>query len=97
LLACLLALILGAAGCRKLQQTGGPSPAVERGELIVEPVAMRDAIPLEYGKLTAVIPHATSEQWAGLWFEQDDGTVTVVWVNVVEGRIYDQVTRIPRR
>ena len=27
----------------------------------------------------------------------EDQTITVVYVNVVEGRIYDQVLRIPRR
>ncbi|GAF97438.1 unnamed protein product, partial [marine sediment metagenome] len=35
--------------------------------------------------------------WAALWFEQDNGTISVVWVNVVKRRIQDNVLTIPRK
>jgi hypothetical protein len=93
----LLVLGLGSSACEKLQPAAPSEPAEARGELSLLPATIKDAIPLEYGKLVAVIPHTTNEAFVGLWFEDDEQTLTGVWVNVVEGRIYDQILQIRRR
>ena len=44
-----------------------------------------DAIPPDLGKLVGVT--SATPEWARLWFELPDGSVTVVTVNPKDGRI----------
>jgi hypothetical protein len=67
------------------------------GPLKFETSEFTDAIPLEYGKLVGVTMHPQSSHWAALWFQAEDSTISVVWVNVVEKRIQEDVLKIPRR
>ena len=96
-LLCVLVVSVGAVACEKLEPEPATEPPIQRGDLLLELVPSTDSIPLEYGELEAVIPHAKNEQWAGLWFVDEEETISVVYVNVVEGRIYKDVLRIPRQ
>jgi len=95
ILAGLLVLSLSLLSCEKLPETA-PATAPQ-GPLRFEGTSVPDGIPIGYGKLVAVVSHPQSAHWAALWFEAEDSTISVVWVNVVEGRIQDNVLRIPRK
>lgn len=69
----------------------------EGGDLKFETSEFTDAIPLKYGKLVGVTMHPQGAHWAALWFQAEDSTVSVVWVNVVEKRIQENVLTIPRK
>jgi len=59
--------------------------------------AFLDAIPAGYGSLVAVTSTAARANIAQLWFEKEDGSIVVVYLDFVEGRILDNVLTIPRR
>lgn len=86
---------LALISCEKLPS--GPSLPASKGQLSVEAVKFQDAIPMDYGNLVGVTPHPETAKWAALWFEKPDKTITVVWVNFVEGKMGDRVTKIPRK
>jgi hypothetical protein len=93
-LSCLILTLAGAMSCARIEQ---PEPAEKpAGDLTFDVPASLDAIPAGYGRLIAVHPHSDHPDWAGLWFEGEDQTLTVVWVDVINGRIHDQVLVIPR-
>ena len=74
--------------CEKIQTaTEGPPP---------EMVDIKDAISLEYGTLVAVTAHPELRNWASLWFVKPDKTISMVWVNAVQGEI-GTVATIPRK
>ena len=81
-------LSVGLTSCEKLPSTG-------EGQHF-EPVQFREAIPLEYGNLVAVTSHPAYENWFGLSFEKSDKTITLVWVDIAEGRI-GRIASIPRK
>jgi hypothetical protein len=89
-------LFAGLISCEKLP-SGLPKGAFE-GPLPFETAKFKDAIPLEYGPLVGVTrsPDAGS-YWVALWFEKPDKTIAVVWVNVLEGKIGEKITTIPRK
>lgn len=86
---CALIVLLGLAACQKLD--------APEGELPRAGAAFLDAVPAEYGALVAVTSHAGRPDIAQLWFRKDDGSIVVVYVDFVEGRILDRVLTIPRR
>jgi hypothetical protein len=89
-LAVLLAVTSGAVSCEKLAADGeGPLPLVTN--------EIMDGIDAKLGRFVAVTPHPTEADAAALWFEQDDGTISVVWVNVAKRTIHTQVLKIPRK
>ena len=90
----LLAVLLLSA-CEKLESEK-PGDFVA-GALKFETAEFADAIPLKYGKLVGVTMHPKGAHWAALWFEAEDSTISVVWVNVVEKRIQEDVLTIPRK
>jgi hypothetical protein len=85
---CMVALCLASISCQKLAQPG---------EFKFEKVPFLNAIPAEYGTLMAVTPNVGDPNWAHLWFEKPDKTITVVNVDVARGDIYQRVLVIPRR
>jgi len=90
LLAALLALSLGVLSCEKLEVgTDGPL------QYVVSDIS--DGIAEELGRFVAVTPHPTEAYLAALWFEQDDGTISVVWVNVNKRTIHKKILTIPRK
>jgi len=91
----LLVLSLGVLSCEKLEV--GIQDASKVGSLQFVKSEMADGIAATLGRFVAVTPHPTDGHWAALWFEQDDGTISVVWVNVVKRRIQENVLTIPRK
>ena len=89
---CILAVCL-AVSCKKLEN-GGPKMS---GPLVYEPAKFADAIPEEYGTLVGVTQNPTTPGWVGLWFQKSDRTVTAVFVNIDQGRIYEKALTIPRK
>ena len=88
----LLVSSIGLSACQRLE------PEFTReGELPFEQSRFSDAVPLDYGALVGVTPHPETAHWAALWFEKPDRTIAVVWVNVVNGEIKEDVCLIPRR
>ena len=87
---CILALCLLTFSCKKLEQ---PSA----GPLSFEPAKFVDAIPDEYGALIGVTQNAKDPAWVTLWFQKPDGTITAVFVNVGQGKIFGKALTIPRK
>jgi hypothetical protein len=83
-------LALATTSCRKLPSSGPPS------RLPFQPVAMGDAIPMDYGKLVGVTSGGPSGVWAQLWFETPE-RISVVYVDYNTGRLGPQTLVIPRR
>jgi len=88
---CILAVCLAIVSCKKLESEG---PKVS-GPLAFEPAKFADAIPDEYGTLVGVTQN--SPGWVGLWFQKPDKTITAVFVNIDQGKIYEKTLSIPRK
>ena len=86
---CLCALSAGVISCQKMQRR-------EPGALPVETAELRNAIPLDYGDLVAVVPQPMTRHVFVLWFQKPDKTITLLWVNVRSGSILQNVVTIPR-
>ncbi len=93
LLAALLALSIGVMSCQKL----AISDIDKEGSLQFVNTEIPDGIAATLGRFVAVTPHPESAHWAALWFEQENGTISVVWVNVVSRTIQENVLTIPRK
>jgi hypothetical protein len=95
LLAALLALSMGVMSCQKLDMS---NPDISKeGSLQFVRTEISDGIAATLGRFVAVTPHPEEGHWAALWFEQENGTISVVWVNVVKRRIQENVLTIPRK
>jgi hypothetical protein len=90
---CILAACLLTFSCKKLEQ---PS-AVATGPLTFEPAKFADAIPDEYGTLIGVTQNAKNPAWVTLWFQKPDRTITAVFVNIEQGRIFGKALTIARK
>jgi hypothetical protein len=86
----IVTLCLTTAACRKLEDRGKPT-----GPLVFETSKFPDAVPQEYGPLIAVTQG--SGEWATLWFQKQDGTITLIGVNIRDGRLGDKLLTIPRK
>lgn len=96
LLVALLGVVsLGAMSCQKLDV--GLPDAEKVGSLQFIKSEISDGIAANLGRFVAVTPHPTNAHWAALWFEQENGTISIVWVNVVKRRIQEDVLTIPRK
>lgn len=89
---CILAVCLVTVSCKKL-----PANLKEAGPLTFEPSKFADAIPDDYGTLIGVTQNPTSPAWVGLWFQKSDRSITAVFVNIEQGRIYEKALKIPRK
>lgn len=89
---CILAVCLMAISCKKL-----PANQNVMGPLTFEPAKFADAIPEDYGTLIGVTQNPTTPRWVGLWFQRSDRTITAVFVNIEQGRIYEKALTIPRK
>jgi len=90
--ACVLAVCLMTVSCKKLNE-----PVKRTGPLTFESAKFADAIPDDYGALIGVTQNPNTPGWFGLWFQQPDRTITAVFVNIDEGKIYEKVLTLPRR
>jgi hypothetical protein len=86
---CILAVCLLIVSCTKLDTPSGP--------LRWKQVEFVDSIPAEYGSLVSVTSNPQNPAWVYLWFQKPDGTITVSFVNVVDGRVNDKSLSIPRK
>ncbi len=93
LLAALLALSMGVMSCQKL----AISDIDKEGSLQFVKTEISDGIAATFGRFVAVTPHPENPHLAALWFEQENGTISVVWVNVVSRTIQENVLTIPRK
>jgi hypothetical protein len=89
--ACVFALCLVA--CQKLER--GSTARKVTGPLKFDVAKFDDAIPLDYGTFVGVTQN--SPGWVGLWFQKPDSTITVAFVNIDDGRVYDKSLTIPRK
>ena len=87
---CILAVCLAIGSCKKLESSN-PGP------LAFEPSKFVDAIPDDYGTLIGVTQNPQSPEWVGLWFQRSDKSITAVFVNIQQGKIYQKTLSIPRK
>jgi hypothetical protein len=90
---CILAVSLTIVSCKKLE-TEGPRMS---GPLAFEVAKFTDAIPDDYGTLIGVTQNPQSPKWVGLWFQRSDKSITAVFVNIEQGKIYEKALTIPRK
>lgn len=91
---CILAVCLVTISCQKREAMEYPKVA---GPLGLELTKFADAIPDDYGTLVGVTEITRNPGWVGLWFQRPDKTITAVFVNIEQGRIYERVLTIPRK
>lgn len=89
----LLVVLTFGLSCKKLE-TARPEVA---GPLPFNATKFADAIPADYGNLIGITQNPQNAGWVGLWFQKPDQTITAVFVNVEQGRIYEKTLTIPRR
>ena len=82
----------GLTACRKLSKPSG-----EGGKLTSMPLEARNHIPADFGRLVAVTSSDTHQDWAQLWFEKPDQTITIVYVNFISGELLGDARLIPRK
>jgi hypothetical protein len=68
----------------------------KKGELKIEPVAFKDAIPKEFGRAVGVTVRPENPDVAQLWFEKADGTIVLINVDSRHGRLGEKILVIPR-
>ncbi len=88
---CIFAVCLATVSCKKLESANPPGP------LAFEPSKFADAIPDDYGTLIGATPNPQNPKWVALWFQKSDKTITAVFVNVEQGKIYEKALTIPRK
>ena len=57
----------------------------KKGELKIEPVAFKDAIPKDFGRALGVTVRPENPDVAQLWFEKTDGTIVLINVDSKHG------------
>lgn len=87
----ILAVCLLSISCTKL---GTPAPT---GQLKWKQVDFVDSIPSEYGSLVSVTANSQNPAWVYLWFQKPDGTITMTFVDTLDGRVDKRSLSIPRR
>ena len=92
-LPCILIVLVFSVSCKKLE-TAQPKIV---GPLTLQASRFDDAIPSEYGNLIGVTQNPQEVGWVGLWFQKPDQTITALFVNVEQGRIFEKTLTIPRR
>ena len=90
---CIFAACVATVSCKKLEPAA-PNPT---GPLTFEASRFADAIPNDYGNLVGVTQNPASPKWIGLWFQKPDHTITGVFVNLDEGKLYGKTLTIPRK
>src|SRR5262245_13507054 len=90
---CILTVCLSVVSCTKLKPTSAP----QSGPLTFESTKLSNAIPDDYGALIGVTQNAGDPAWTTLWFQKPDKTISAIFVNTNEGRIYEKSLTIPRK
>jgi hypothetical protein len=90
---CILVVCLAIVSCKKIE-TEGPRMS---GPLAFELAKFTDAIPDDYGTLLGVTQNPQNPKWVALWFQKSDKSITAVFVNIEQGKIYEKALTIPRK
>jgi hypothetical protein len=93
----LLALCLTGIACQKLTSGEAEIPYVADDVLAVEDGPYSDAIPAEYGRLVDASFLPSRPRIAFLWFEDLEGNLTVVRLDLDGRKVIKDAMRIPRR
>jgi len=91
--------VLGVAACCAVVWSCTSLDAVDqskRGELKIDPIAFKAAIPKEFGRSIGVTVNADKPDVAQLWFEKEDGTIVLINVDTRHGRLGEKILVIPR-
>ncbi len=87
-----LSICLGFVACERVDEVRQRRQTLEK-----VPLKFIDAIPIEYGRLVTVTSNSQYPNWAQLWFEKEDKTITVVVINFVDGYFVTNVLMVQRR
>jgi len=87
----MLALLAGGISCTRLGE-----PGLGEQKLVVERLMETDSIPLKWGKLVSVSSVPGINNWAQLWFQDDEGIIRVVPYDV-GGNYLSSLARVIRR
>ena len=92
---CLLVvfLVLINLSCAKITE----EKPVVKGDVNVEELPYKDAIPATWGKLISVSSSPEVAQWVQLWFEDEDGQIRMVAYNIIQNRLSNQARVIHRK
>lgn len=91
-----IAAVLSIAGCQRLE-SARPFEFYKRGEMLVETLPDRDAIPASFGDLVGVTSSGTHPAWAQAWFMRADKSIAIVWINSRNGALMNRAVIIPRK
>jgi len=86
-----IAILAFGAACKKMGE-----PGTGEQTLSMEELPRADSIPREWGKLISVSSIPGIENWAQLWFEDDEGRIRIAAYNVRNNYLSKQA-RIIRR
>jgi len=87
-----IALVFLSWSCVKI-----PDPTVAgKGDIVVEMLPHKDAIPLEWGKLLSVSDEPGSPGWVQLWFVDQDSTIRMVAFDIYANE-FSENARVIRR
>ena len=84
-------LILLTLSCAKV----GSVP--EEGDLVTEALPSIDSIPSKYGNLVSVSNVTKYPDWVQLWFQDENGNLSMVRYSVRASRFEKEVKLIPRK
>jgi len=68
----------------------------KRGELKIESISFKDAIPRDFGRAIGVTTRPENPDVAQLWFEKADGTIVLINVDSKHGRLGEKILVVPR-
>jgi len=68
----------------------------KRGDLKIESIAFKDAIPRDFGRAIGVTIRPENPDVAQLWFEKADGTIVLINVDSKHGRLGEKILVVPR-
>ena len=86
-------LVLINLSCTKLTE----EEPVIKGEVNVEELPYKDAIPANWGKLISVSSSPEVAQWVQLWFENEEGQIRMVAYNIIKNRLSTQARVFHRK
>ena len=69
----------------------------EEGDLATEALPSIDSIPSKYGNLVSVSNVTRYPDWVQLWFQDENGNLSMVRYSVHETRFAKEVKLIPRK
>jgi hypothetical protein len=88
----IVSLVILNVSCAKIEEEQPVLSTV----IILEKVPQADSIPSAWGKLIFVSSVPNFQNWALLWFQDDEGNIRMVPYNVIENRLSTEARLIRR-